>query len=455
MRSPDSDGQGGAFRWLLRKEWRELLVSRAWWAMLAAMGPLVGVSFISAMRTYAEVSGLGGTAAGVGEALSPLVGVWAPTFSACEIAAAFLLPFVAIRLVGGDRQSGALKLELQRPMTPIARVGAKAIVLLAGWLIAMAAPLVAVALWKLYGGVTYAPELLTIVGGHILNAGLTVALAAAAASLAEHPSTAAIVTLGVTVGTWIVNFVAAVQGGFWERAAGYTPTAMVAEFQHGLVRVDVVLIALALILAGLALAAVWMRLGVRVSRRVYESIGVGAAAALVIAACTFVKASADTSENRMNSFPERDEEVLRRIPGPLRIEVHLAPEDPRRVDLERRALSKLRRVMPAVRIDYVSSTSIGLFEQTSEHYGEIRYELGGRQTTSRVTTAEGVLEAIYDVAGVRAPDEDDDVFRGHPLAAPATGAPIIFYAVWPASVLAAAALAGRRRARARARIPGS
>ena len=33
----------------------------------------------------------------------------------------------------------------------------------------------------------------------------------------------------------------------WERAAGYTPTAMVAEFQHGLVRLDVVLVALSLI----------------------------------------------------------------------------------------------------------------------------------------------------------------------------------------------------------------
>ena len=71
------------------------------------MGPLVGVSFISAVRTYAEVSGLNGTAAGVGEAFSPLIGVWAPTFSACELAAVFLLPFVAIRLVAGDRQSGA------------------------------------------------------------------------------------------------------------------------------------------------------------------------------------------------------------------------------------------------------------------------------------------------------------------------------------------------------------
>ena len=95
------------------------MVSRAWWVLLLAMGPLVGVSFISAVRTYAEVSGLNGTSAGVGEALSPLIGVWAPTFSACELAAVFLLPFVAIRLVAGDRQSGALKLELQQGMSAV------------------------------------------------------------------------------------------------------------------------------------------------------------------------------------------------------------------------------------------------------------------------------------------------------------------------------------------------
>ena len=95
-----------AYRWLLRKEWHELLASRAWWVLLILIGPLVGVSFISAVRTYAELSGLNGTAAGVGEAFAPLIGVWAPTFSACELAAAFLLPFVAIRLVGGDKQSG-------------------------------------------------------------------------------------------------------------------------------------------------------------------------------------------------------------------------------------------------------------------------------------------------------------------------------------------------------------
>ena len=124
------------WRWLLAKEWRELIASRSWWVMLVLIGPLVGVSFISAVRTYAEASGLNGTAAGVGEAFSPLIGVWAPTFSACELAAAFLLPFVGIRLVSGDRQSGAIKIELQQRLPAMARISAKALVLLAGWSIA-------------------------------------------------------------------------------------------------------------------------------------------------------------------------------------------------------------------------------------------------------------------------------------------------------------------------------
>ncbi|HVG86824.1 MAG TPA: hypothetical protein VM820_20035, partial [Vicinamibacterales bacterium] len=66
-----------AASWLLAKDWRELLASRAWWLMLALIGPLVGLSFTSAVRTYGELSAAGGTGSGVGEAFAPLVGVWA------------------------------------------------------------------------------------------------------------------------------------------------------------------------------------------------------------------------------------------------------------------------------------------------------------------------------------------------------------------------------------------
>src|SRR6185503_905800 len=206
-----------------------------------------------AVQTYAELSGLHGTVSGTGEAFSPLIGIWSPTFSAYELVAAFLLPFVVIRLVAGDRQSGAAKLEQQQPLSPLWRMAAKAAVLFGGWMLASAGAVVALLLWTAYGGSTYAPEVLAVALGHVLNAGLTIALAAAMAAIAEHPATAAILTLAFTVGTWVVSFAAAVHGGFWERLAGYTPPVMVATFQHGLVRGDVVLTAVALIAAGLGL----------------------------------------------------------------------------------------------------------------------------------------------------------------------------------------------------------
>jgi ABC-2 type transport system permease protein len=435
-----------AWWWLLGKEWRELMASRAWWVMLVVMGPLVGFAFISAVRTYAEASGLNGTALGVGEAFSPLVGIWAPTFSACELAAAFLLPFVGIRLVAGDRQSGALKLELQHAMPAVLRVAAKAVALAAGWAIASAPAAIAVALWRSYGGSIYVPELATVAAGHLMNAGLTIGLAAATASMTEHPSTAAILTLSVTVGTWILNFVAAVHGGMWERLARYTPTAMVAEFQHGLIRLDVAIAAVTLAVAGLALSAVWMRLGVPERRRVSESLGVAAVATVVIAAGALATTSWDTSESRRNSFSRGDEAALAAIPGPLSIEVHLAPEDPRRVDLEHRALSKLRRIRPDTQVRYVSATSIGLFEQTSASYGEIWYDIQGRKAVSRSITAEALLGNIYSLAGVTPPGEEDGaIFRGHPLMARPTGAAPIFYLVWPALVVATAVLVKVKR----------
>jgi hypothetical protein len=222
---------------------------------------------------------------------------------------------------------------------------------------------------------------------------------------------------------------------------------MVADFQHGLLRLDVVLIAMALIAFGLGLTAIWMRLGVAVRRRVGESIALASIALAAIAGFSFASATWDLSESRENSFPRADEAALRSIAAPLRIEVHLAPEDPRRSDLEHRALSKLRRVMPRLQIEFVSSTTTGLFEQTAANYGELWYELDGRRAMSRVTTADGVLETVYDLARITRPaEESQDIFRGHPLASTPRGAATIFYGVWPAVVAVAAFVMRRRQA---------
>jgi len=421
------------------------MTSRSFWVMLALIGPLVGVSFINAVRSYAEASGRGGTAAGLSDALFPLDGIVAPAFSAYEIAASFLLPFVAIRAVAGDRVSGALKLELQQGMPPISMIGAKALVLGAGWLLAGVPIALAGILWISYGGSLYAPEVGSLVVGHLLNAGLVIALAAAAAALSEHPSTAAILVLAFTVGTWVLSFVAAFQGGIWEQIASYTPGEMLQAFRRGLVRLDLMLAVLVLMAAALVLAAVWMRLGVPVQRRAIESMAIIAIAAVLGFGASFARPSWDVSENERNSFPKAQAALLSNITAPLKIEAHLAPEDPRRFDLEQQTLSKLRRTMPNVRVEYISGTSIGLFEQTSAHYGEIWYDLAGKRAVGNTTTTDGVLDAIYELAGIAPPQVGEAGHRGHPLAAEPTGATPLFYIIWPLAVLGIALFFHRRR----------
>ena len=434
-----------AWTWLLKKEWRELTSSRSWWVMLALVGPLVGVSFIRAVEAYAEASGKGGTAAGLSDALFPLDGVVAPTFSAYEIAASFLLPFVAIRAIAGDRTSGALKLEMQQGMLPISMVATKALVLGVGWLLAGIPIVLAGILWVSYGGSLHWPEIGSLTLGHLLNAAIVIALAAAAASLSEHPSTAAILVLAVTVGTWVLGFVAAFQGGAWEQIASYTPAEMLQSFRRGLVRLNLVLTALVLVTGSLLIAATWMRLGLALRRKLASSVFIAFAATVLAFAASYVRPSWDVSENERNSFSNAHAALLNKITAPLRIEAYLAPEDPRRFDLEHQTFSKLRRTMPDVSVTYISSTTTGLFEQAKEHYGEIRYDLDGKRTVGRATTTDAVLDAIYELAGVQPPQEGEFSRRGHPLAAEPVAAVPLFYIVWPLAVLGLGIFFQRRR----------
>jgi hypothetical protein len=410
--------------------------------MLALVGPLVGVCFIDGVRSFAEVSAGAGT--GCGLACDPLIGVWGPTFSAFEITAIFLLPFVAIRLVSGDRLSGASKLELQRPLSPLVRMGSKLAVLMAGWMIALSAALVPMLLWLSYGGHIRPAELAVVAVGHTLNAGLTISLGIALATMTEHPSTAAIAALAFTIGTWIVQFAAAVHGGFWSRLAQVTPSALVSTFQHGLVRIDLVLIALAFIGGGLATGAVWLRLGTRTRVRVFDVLGIAATTAVVIFACIFVHGSWDASESRLNSFPEAQEEALGRLPAPLAIDARFAPQDPRRLELERGPFAKLRRAVPNVTISYSARTAIGLFEEADPGYGDVHYRIGARTVTSRALTQEGVVESVFEAAAMEAPEEENGVYHGHPLVAQPTGAAIVLYAIWPAAIAGFSFLRVRR-----------
>ena len=431
---------------LFAKEWRELLAARAYWLLLLVIGPLVGQSFISAINLYAEASGIGGAPAALPQELTPLDGLLVPTFGVYELAVTLLLPFVAIRLIAAEKESGALKLALQLPASLGAQLVAKFLALSAGWLVAWLPGLLAMALWRGYGGHLYAPETLNLMLGHALRMMLGSGLALAAAALAENAASAAIVSLSLTLGTWALDYIATGRGGWWADIAAYTPVAALRFFERGLWRANTACVLLLLAVAGFALAAIWLHIGRTVRARLWQTGVLVLCAALSVFLAARLRTSVDLSENRRNSFTRADEQALRQIQTPLRITINLAAEDPRLMDYERSILFKLQRLLPHVETVYAANSRTGLFEGAGEHYGEIWYEYEGRRAMNRSTTVPIVLEQLYQLAQLAPPAPvDEPVFPGYPLKAVPRGARVLFYGLWPLAVLTSWWLSRRRK----------
>ena len=430
---------------------RELLASRAYWLLLAMIGPLVGHAFITAVETYAEMSGLGGGPAALAQGLSPLDGLLVPTLGAYDLAATFLLPFVAIRLVAAERESGAARLLAQTPLGLPVRLAVKAAVLLLGWLAAWIPAGVALGLWLGYGGHLALPETAGLFLGHLLRALLTAGVAVAAAAVCRSSSSAAIVTLGFTVGTWALDFLAAGRGGLLERLAPFTPTAALRTFEHGELRLAVAAVLLLASLTGFAFAALWLDPFRTAASRVVLS---AALLLVTLGAAAFAsswQSGWDLSEDRRSSFPRADEALLRGLDRPVRVTAFLSPEDPKRSDLDRNIVAKLRRVLPRFEVDYEFQSRSGLFEDPASHYGEIWYQVGSRREMLRSTTEPIVLAKIYELAGVEPPSGDPGpAYPGYPLAAAPRGAAFVFFVAWPlAAGLAFFAFRGRWRSSCR------
>jgi ABC-2 type transport system permease protein len=220
--------------------------------------------------------------------------------------------------------------------------------------------------------------------------------------------------------------------------AAYTPTAALRSFEQGLLRLNTVLVMLAISVAGFAFAAIWLHTGRTARVRLLSS----AALVLVVAAVMFgsngLRASWDLSENRRNSFSHTDEVALKQIQQPLRIKIFLAPEDPRLTDFEQNILRKLRRTVPHLEVDYSANSRTGLFESGEDHYGEIWYEMSGSKEMERSTIEQVVLEQVYKLAHINPPaGPEEDQFPGYPLAAGSRWSSWIFYLFWPLATIVA------------------
>jgi ABC-2 type transport system permease protein len=419
-------------RELFRKDLAELRASRAWWLLLAVVGLLTGQAFITAVRTYAEMSAPQALAQG----LSPLDGIVVPALGAYDLAIMLLFPFVAIRLIAAERESGGLKLVLQWPVTRTQVVSVKVAALVVAWIASLIPFAIALILWRFYGGHLAWLETANVITGYTLRLMLTVALSMIAGAILPGSGNAAVALLAFTIGTWALDFLGAAHGGLLQTLASYTPQAATRSFEQGLFRVDVALVLLIVAAGATTLTAICIDFGAAPRRRLLRAIVTIAVTAVAATLASHVHTSFDVSENRRNSFSPEEQQALARISKPLRLVVWLANDDPRLADLERNVLLKLRRTI-AVDVDYPLASRTALFED-EPRYGTVEYRLDGKQAVSRSTTEPIVIATLCELAGVPAPAQSDSGHAGYPLRAVPRGAAWIFYFAWPLFTLLAA-----------------
>src|SRR5262249_17293694 len=112
----------------------------------------------------------------------------------------------------------------------------------------------------------------------------------AAAAVMPGAANAAVVVLAFTIGTWALDFMAVGRGGWMQRAASFTPAAVMRNFERGLLRIDVVLVMLSITMLALAIAAFFLRLG---KPRAMKTAGAIVVASFAIVIASNVRASFD------------------------------------------------------------------------------------------------------------------------------------------------------------------
>jgi ABC-2 type transport system permease protein len=442
LRSPDVIAvRRTPLRPLLVKELRGILNGRALWTMLLIMCPIVGFSFFQAVSLYGEASASAGDAPVLASGLSPLDGILVPTFGAFYVTVTLLFPFVAIRALGREKETGTLRLLVQLPYRTPTLIIAKAAAVAGAWLIALIPAASALVLWLVLGGHLHAPETLNLLLGHLLYGLLIGAIALFAAAITESAATAAIVTLAVTIGSWILDFTLAGQPGLAEWVSRLSLTQTLRPFEQGLLSLGLVLGSLIAIVGFAELAALWLHPGVPLRAKLVRSLGCAAVTAALVLLVAQVRTTIDVTDDRRNSFPAADQRALAGLREPLVITVHLAPEDPRYVDLRRNVLSKLERVLPNVTVRLVASQSF-IGRSSDDSYGEVEYEYAGRIDKSRSTSHREILPLLYSLAGapIPTPIAGED-YPGHPLVANAAlvlpwffgGLPLLIAFAWWAS----------------------
>ena len=280
--------------------------------------------------------------------------------------------------------------------------------------------------------------------GHAIYALAVTSIAFFGAAVTDSVAAAAIVTLAITIGFWVLDFAAGGQTDWLARLSFVSITATLREFERGLFALPRAAQTLALAAGFLAATVAWLPSGRSLRQKVYAGIAIAVVSVIVIAGAGTLHFYADMSEDRRNSFAPDDEAALREMKQPLVITLYLAPEDSRTREMESNVLAKLRHTVPDLQIGYGAVPKAAIFGPSGDdRYGLVTYDYAGNHDESRSNSAREILPLLHALAGRTVSPTAPPDYRGYPLVVDVDRLGILFYLLLP--VLTAVAWWTRRR----------
>ena len=405
----------------MRRELQIALRARPTWLVAAVGALLIGHGFVLALDLYSASSRSALSSVLQMEQMDPLAGIVRPTLGGVSLALSVLGPVIAARALAVEKERrtyGALCLAVGSSTRVVAQ---KALASVAACGLLLIAPALLFGALRVFGAHLDALETLVALSGEALHLGLVVALATAAAACTRTFAQA--VTLGIVASltSWAIDAADGFAALAWlGGASAWSIEQRLLPFQHGVLSLSSVLWLLSASAMALGVAAI-MASFAPARRKLGRVLAVVAMGVLALLSIGTEGRAFDLTEQRRASLPPEIVAALRRLPGPIALEVFLDRDDSRRRQLELDVLAKLRLARPDMPIrmplDEVTEVAEGQHAGDEAQYGKIVVHTSATARETRSSSAREIVAVIFGAAAEEMPAWAPLPYPGFPVVA--------------------------------------
>ena len=395
------------FLLLLKKEIKELFLSKTVFMFLLILSFINGYSFYNAVSLYSTASTAALNNPLYATGFEPCPGVFVPAFGGVFILLSLFLPFLIIPLIVLEKERNSLSVLLQIPFTITQILISKLIASTLFLMLIFSFFIPGTVIWIFLGGHIPVAELLLLSCGYFLYGILIITISLFSASIFKNSSGASIFAIFIITLSWIIDFGKDMNiSPILTTLADWTTTAQLKYFENGIFATSAILYFIILSLFFIVLTHILLHYEFKTTYLINALIII----TLGITAILLININRDITESRRNSFPQNITENIKKLP-PLQIDVYLRKTDSRFKDYDDNFLQRINLITDTVTVNMMHGKAL------DKNYGVFKYHTNGQSASTYSNSEEEIFPLIFKLAGIENYNlNDSNHYPGYPLA---------------------------------------